>query len=223
MYNRIDDYRRFNRKSIEVSVAPAASYVALADLKSWLAIDDTSQDTLLTQLINAAERMAEKYTKRSFINRTLIQRQDGFDGVDLEGQLLGGTYTLPRGYAYNQSIIQLSSPPLVSVTQVVTYGTDNTSSVFDNTQYEVDLEGGRIYLDEGSAWPSNLRDENAVEVTYVAGYGTNASDVPEEVVTATTIIAGFLYDCPSGCSDGGIPQSAQTLLDCVKLHDYLVG
>ena len=52
-----------------------------------------------------------------------------------------------------------------------------------------------MVLKDGYTWP-DLEDDRpgAVEITYVAGYGDNASDVPEDLRTALRFILADWYE-----------------------------
>ena len=76
----------------------------------------------------------------------------------------------------------------------MTYDRSNNASTFDSAKYQVDLQSGRIYLNEGQVWPSNLRAQDAVQVTYVAGYGSGS--IPAPILQAIRDYVAQLYD---GC------------------------
>ena len=58
------------------------------------------------------------------------------------------------------------------------------TSMFSGSDYQVDTasEPGRIKLVPGVSWPAVEADKvNAVQITYVAGYGANETDVPSRI------------------------------------------
>jgi hypothetical protein len=98
------------------------------------------------------------------------------------------------------------------------YGTDDTEYFMDAADYIVDdkSEPGRIVLAYGQSWPSTtLRPANGVCVTFQAGYGDSASDVPKDIWIAILLILGHLYEhreevTPNQMSK--LPSGAESLL-----------
>jgi uncharacterized phiE125 gp8 family phage protein len=105
-------------------------------------------------------------------------------------------------------------PPLQSVTSIVTYDRGNNANTFSNTKYQVDLQSGRIYLNEGEVWPSDLRAQDAVQVTYVAGYGSG--NIPAPILQAIRSYVEQLYD---GCE--GMTAEIKRLLAPYRRVDEL--
>ena len=89
-------------------------------------------------------------------------------------------------------------PPLSSVTSVKYYDSDNTLQTLDSSVYLVDTysEPGTITLAPNQSWPSVKDRVNAVQVEYVAGYGTSSSDVPEEARQTIIALAVDMYEHP---------------------------
>lgn len=77
------------------------------------------------------------------------------------------------------------------------YGTDNTVSYFDASNYIFDYqsEPGRIVLAYGKSWPSTtLRPANGICVTYITGYGAAGSNVPQNIKNAILLMVGHFYE-----------------------------
>jgi hypothetical protein len=70
-------------------------------------------------------------------------------------------------------------------------------------------------LNEGETWPSNLRAQDAVEVTYVAGYGSG--NIPAPILEAIRLYVSSLYD--GTCS--GIDMQMKALLAPYRRADEL--
>jgi uncharacterized phiE125 gp8 family phage protein len=103
---------------------------------------------------------------------------------------------------------------VASITTFSTYNRANQASAFSAAEYTLDEQSGRIFLDEGSTWPSNLRAQNAVEVTYVAGYGSGS--IPSPILEAIRLYVSQLYD---GCE--GMTDEVRRLLAPYRLMDNL--
>ena len=92
--------------------------------------------------------------------------------------------------------IELPRPPLVSVSSITYLDTANTSQTLSSSHYTVDShnEPGRIVPSYNSIWPEVLDHVNAITVTYVAGYGATAADVPQAIKQAILLCVGDLYE-----------------------------
>lgn len=159
--------------SIKIITPPAPEPVLLADAVLHCRIDETDENALVTALIVAAREYCEKYSGRAYITQTIRASFDGWPRFPIR---------LPR-------------PPLASVTSVKYFGEDNTEYTLDAANYYVDTdtEPGRIALASGISLPATtLRDINAVQVTYTAGYG-NAAAVPQRVKQAMLLLIGYWY------------------------------
>ena len=62
-----------------VSLAEAKLHLKLSDIP-----EDSSEDTLITDLISVAREYCEKYTKRDFMGKTYEYYLDSFPATDIE-------------------------------------------------------------------------------------------------------------------------------------------
>jgi uncharacterized phiE125 gp8 family phage protein len=205
------------RRTVTVVTPPAAEPLILAEAKNWAKIDVTDDDPLVATLITAATASAEQYLRRALITRTLkLTLDSGISGWI--NDLPAGTYDLPIT-AFSESlprILQLPTPPVQSVTSIVTYDIYNSATTFDPSNYLVDLASGRITLNFGCTWPINLRQVNACEITYVAGYGDTSSSVPMPIKTAMLMHVQAMYD---GRIVTDMPASSKQLLNPYRVID----
>ena len=189
------------RQSLALVTAPASEPVTLVEAKAWARIDGDDEDDLITGLITSARQAAEEYLRRSLISQTWKLTLDlACSGLS---HLPEGVYDLPVSALYGDlpSTIPLPKGPVSAITSVVTYDLDNASSTFDSSNYRVDASGDRLILNYGAIWPSNIRPQSGCEITYVAGYGANASDVPRPIRTGILIHAASLYEQRGMCDD----------------------
>jgi len=105
-------------------------------------------------------------------------------------------------------------PPLQSVTSVVTFDRGNNARTFDSAGYRVDMQSGRIYLNEGVTFPTDMRAQDAVQITYVAGYGSGS--IPAPILEAIRMYVTQLYD---GCA--GMTDEARRMLAPYRRMDEL--
>jgi len=214
--------KRPNRKSITIIEAANGLAVSLSTFKQYARVDDdTSDDALITMFINAATDMAQRYCKRYFLETTIKLTMDGFANSDLVHDGFyecSGMVSMPSPTYGIGNAVDLPFPPIKSITSITTYATDNSSSVFSSTAYTLDKEGGRVFLNNGYSWPSSLRDQNAVEITFVAGYGSDNEDVPYAIQTAIMQHAAQMYECRSMCD---LPDASKAMLNAYKIYDQL--
>lgn len=215
----MDARKRLNRKSIEVITAPAAQVVSVADMKAYLRVDTSDDDDLISDFIDAAQESMKQYLRRALITETLELTMDGF-GQNQDDPLLSlgagvhtGSYPYLTGYGNE---FDLPFAPIQSITSIKTFNRSNAESTLSSDKYELDEQGGRVYLNEGETWPSNLRHREAVKVRYTAGYGDAATDIPAPIVQAVKMHVGMMYDCRGMCE---LPESCKRLVDGYKLYD----
>jgi len=155
--------------------------VSVAELRDHLRILSTSEDSMLSVLLQAARNLAETKTGRALTVQTWEMTLDAFPGDEEE-------IKLPRA-----PLSTSSSDVVVSYVEDTTAG--NTTQMA-STALTVDArsEPGRIFPSYDNDWPDDCRDEfGAVRIQYVCGYPTPAS-VPEPIKTWIKMRAGFFYE-----------------------------
>lgn len=158
----------------ELSSTISTEPVLLEDAKMHLRVKNTGEDSLIQRQIRLAREYVEAVSHRQLINATWILYLDAFP-----------------------AIIRPPLPPLSSVTTLKYYDVDNSlTTLTENTDFTVDnkTEPARIEPEYGLSWPSTRSRFNAVQLTYVAGYGTEGSDVPEQYVQAVLLLLANWYE-----------------------------
>jgi hypothetical protein len=191
--------------------------ISLDEAKEALRIvGDTSQDTLITRLIYTATNYFELVTGRDLINKTYKCYLNNFPFQNYYGGL---NYTY--GVGYNNLGIRILKSKLQSITHIKYY-VDGILVTWDSSNYYITDENdyAAIYLVDGSNWPTDADNRmQAVVITFVAGYGTAASDIPYDIKQALLQYIVYLYenrgDCD--CSGGGYPPSAMTFFSARKI------
>ena len=210
---------------LKTVTAWTTNVVSIADFKLFARIDssDVTENALIESLVFLAQDMAESYTGRAITTQTLQLFLDRLPFYQDE-RLAEGVFTAPDLQS-NPNYIVLPKPNLISVTHVKHYNNDNTSVTFTSTNYYVDesSQQGRIVLKNGVSWPtaSELRNANAYEVQYVAGYGNTATDVPKPLVQAIKMLALHLYEnreIATGANVNMIPNTVAMLFAPYKVQ-----
>lgn len=131
--------------------------ITLQQAKDWLRVDLDVDDAVIAALITAARQQVERDTGRVCSTQTWAL---GLDAVP------AGAITLPVG-------------PVLSVSSVVVYAPDNTASTVAATVYRLDADSrpARLVLQTDQSWPTDVRAENALVVTFTAGM--TASDTAQ--------------------------------------------
>jgi uncharacterized phiE125 gp8 family phage protein len=177
--------------AIVTVTAPAIEPITLDDLKNDIKVDSdlTEDDFLIQSLITAGRRWIENTRRRALITQTLELWLDAWPS--------GDTIKVPR-------------PPLQSVTHIKYYDTADSESAFSSGSYFVDTktEPGRIVLNDGEQWPdTTLRPANGIVVRFVAGFGDDEANVPDEYRQALRLLAGHWYENRGAvASSGAVPK-----------------
>jgi len=207
-----------------LSVVTAATDLPLSmtETKEYLRLDEQVDDLLIRGLILSANEFVENITHRSLITRTLKLSIDATYRDDIP--IRSGVYTAPYKSFY-KSFIELPNAPVQSVTHVKYFNDSDVESTWATSNYYVDIERepARIVLRDGGTFPTDLRKSNGLEVTYLAGYGNNPSDIPETLRLAMLQYVTFLYEHRGDFERFPPPQPPsimQTLLQPYKIYKF---
>jgi uncharacterized phiE125 gp8 family phage protein len=164
--------------SLQLVTPPAVEPVTLAEAKLHLRVDYNDDDALITTLIAAARQQAETITGRQFCTATWKFNLDQFPAY---------------GYSPLSGIL-VPKAPVASITSIQYLDMGSTLQTWSNTLYACDLanEPARITPTFGQIWPIALPQINAVQVTFVAGYGV-AVAVPEGIKAWIKIRVGSMF------------------------------
>lgn len=169
---------------------PTTEPVTAADVKTQTRIDYTEHDQELEALITTARKIAEEgYLWRALLTQTCIDKFDEF-----------------------AEEMELRWSPPGTLTSVKYIDTSGVTQTLVNTVYELGSknEMGILRLKYGQSWPSIRSHEDAVTVTYTAGYGAAVTDVPAPIRRGIMLLTEWLYN---GCEDDKVLQAARHLLE----------
>lgn len=189
---------------LTVSTPPAVEPVTLAEAKAHLRIETSSDDTVITALIVAARQQLEEICNRAFVTQTLVKTMECWPAC--------GCIRLPR-------------PRAIAVTSVKYLDAALVLQTVDPANYVLTAgrEPAEIWPVNGYCWPSPaVNNPNAVQVTWTAGYGPAAADVPELVKHAIKFLVAHWYENRETVNIGNIvndlPFALQSLIDLIRVR-----
>lgn len=218
---------------LELVTGPAAELATTAVAKSWLRVDDSTDDTLIDGLVVAARELAEAYTGRKFITQTWRLWLDYFPGslgetLWFNGYREGAIAEVDGPVKYE---IDLKLAPVSSITSVKYFDTSSSEATFSSSNYFLASDAnspGRLALNKNVTWPSTeLRPAKAVQVDFVVGHGAASTAVPTSIITAVKMMLAHMYEhrgddlasSPSITSEK-IPVTALRLLEPYRIRRF---
>ena len=199
-------------RSLTRQTPPALEPVTLTEAKAHLRVDTTDDDTYIATLITAAREWVEQYLDRTLVHTQWVMRFDKFPDSGIEP-------------------VELPRPPMVAsgtataVTVTFTQEQGSTST-YSTAEYRVDRHAtpGTILPIYGSTWTPHRQDDNAISVTWWAGYGANGASVPAAIRHAMLMLIGFWYENRTTVLVGSISKqlefAVESLLSSQKWGSY---
>lgn len=183
----------------------ATEPVTLNEVKSFMRVTFSDEDTLINSIIKAARKFCEIFTNSAFINKTISAVAPDF-----------------------QQFVEVPVGPLNSLSGI-TYIPENQTTytllypfqahILDVTK---EIWPGQIRFRDSFTFPKvNTDRPSAVIYQYVAGYGPNASDVPDPIKQAMYYICQHFYDKRSLTMERDqkeIPFAVSSLLTPYKIY-----
>jgi len=177
-------------------ITPAAALaVTLAEAKLHLRVDHSEEDALIGALIAAASTDAENRLQRTLITSGWTLTLDGF----------GSLQTLPMA-------------PILAVASVAYVDAAGATQTLPGAAYRLDAPAA--LLQPVDAWPATQAGRsNAVTISYTAGYGPAAADVPAPIRSWLLLAIGDLYAQRQRSAERPkVPQGfADSLLDAYRV------
>lgn len=145
---------------LKLITAPTVEPLSILDLRDHLRLPSGgSEDAMLARWLTSARTLVEQATGRALITQTW-------------------EYVLDRWPA--GGVLEVPLPPLVSVTSITTYTSRHVAATMPTADYWVDSwnQPGRVALNDGAAWPTDLRAIAGIVIRYQCGYGASGDAVP---------------------------------------------
>ena len=198
-------------RSLTRQTPPAVEPVTLAEAKAHLRVDTSDDDTYIGTLITAAREWCEEYLDRTLVHTQWVMRFDKFPDSGIEP-------------------VELPRPPMVAsgtataVTVTFTQESGPTST-YSTAEYRVDRNAtpGAILPIYGSTWTPHRQDDNAISVTWWAGYGATGTSVPAAIRHAMLMLIGTWYERRAAADNAGggeVPFGVKSLLDSQRWGSY---
>lgn len=132
-------------------MAVERSCVSRTEAKTWMRVDSTTDDDLISRLLRRADDYVERFTSRQILADTRTEYFDTF----------ADPLILPR-------------PPLKEIISVKYLDVNGTEQTLATSVYSRDkiAEPGCVRLAYGQSWPATRDVKNAVYVEYTCGYAT---------------------------------------------------
>jgi uncharacterized phiE125 gp8 family phage protein len=217
---------------LTITTAAASEILTQSETKTHLRVTSSAEDTYISTLIKVATQYAEKYCASSFINTTYEMTMEAWNDVFVSNATLGTTsnilksYTYPVGGYYSPytglAQIVLPKAPINSLTHVKYYDSDNALQTWSGANYNLikpENQKGFFELVNGKNFPSIYARADAIKITFVSGYGSSASDVPEPIKQAVLLMIGSLYEKREETVKR-MPTTVEYLLEPYRIVEY---
>jgi len=192
--------------TLVLKTAPTLEPVTASEAKTHMRVTISDDDTYITTLISVARKHVEHITNRALVSQTWNYYLDNFP--------------------YNSRALKMPIGGLSSVTSITYTDADAVDTVWAASNYIVDTKSipGQIVLGYGLDWPSFVeRPVNAVNIEFVAGYGSAASSVPEGIRQAILLLISHWYDNRELVTDLAlrrVPETVQALLYPYRIFSF---
>ena len=166
--------------------APASLPVTLAEAKAQCRVDHNDENGYIESLIRRAVAM--------------------FDGEGELGRAII-TQTWAQWVTQAPGWVKLKMSPFIALTSVQYYDDAGALQTATLSDFETRLDGDFVICKpkEGFEWPAADARQDAIKITYTAGYGA-AADVPETVKGAILLAVGHWYDCRASATDANLTE-----------------
>lgn len=167
---------------LSLVTAPTLEPLTVAEAMSQCRVedgDDPNTVAFFTWGIRAARRRGEMETRRGWLSQQWQAVGDGYPC---------GEWRLPM-------------PPTLSVDSITYYDETGTQRTLAASAYQVVLPAGphasraRVAPAVGTSWPAvQCGRIGGVVLTFTCGYGTEASDVPDDLVAGLRMLVGHFWE-----------------------------
>lgn len=205
---------------------PAVEPVSLGQAKLHLRVDYDSDDTLISTLITAARQICETRLRQALITQTWLYMIDDFPwGGGYYNRQIRREGPSQIWLPSNTGILQLPRPPVQSIVSIQYYDYNSNLNTIPANLYNFSVgTPSRIQPVFGSVWPIAQPRIDAVQITYVCGYGSDATAVPLAIQQAMLLLIGHYYENRQQVTQGApnqvLPEAVDALLATFDHGEY---
>lgn len=152
----------------------------------------------------------------------VISQLDGAEGI-LGRALISQIWVDVWGGFQAGERVPLALAPVASVTSITYFDADNVEQTLPGASYGLhkDNAGGfYLRLSSGAAWPGTYHRDDAVSITYSAGYGDQPADVPAAIRLVALDMIQHWYDTPEPVVVGSIANKIPMSIE-YKLRRFI--
>ena len=153
---------------------PVVEPITLDDAKSFLRVDGTEEDILISSLITSARIHVE---------------------ILLEKRLITQSWSLLLDRFPDKEQIELPLSPLQSVDQIQLFDVNSVATTMNANDYEVDhISTPPRLVRKNQNWPQPGKTVNGIEIIMSVGYGNAVEDIPEPIRQAIRLLVTHWYE-----------------------------
>ena len=158
-----------------ITSGPSSEPVSTAEMKTFLRVDFTDDDTLIGTYIEAARKAVEIECGLAFMTQTRKLTLRDFP-TSVENKIF-----LP-GY------------PVQSITHIKYYDINGTQQTWSSSEYQlINEESDWVALKYDQDWPDHRSNHDPIEITYVCGHSSSSS-WNESALLAIKLKMQIMYD-----------------------------
>jgi uncharacterized phiE125 gp8 family phage protein len=176
--------------------------LTVEEFKAHARIDAADEDPLYsTVFVPAAIKWCEEQIERAFITQTWQMTFDVFES--------------------SIAIIELLRPELISVTSFTYIDTAGDSqTLVEDTDFikSTSSHKGRLQPVFGLVWPDARRQMDAITITYTAGFGPLATDIPGDIKMAIAMLAAHWNENREAVLTGTISKEIELSVMSLLSH-----
>lgn len=157
----------------KVTTAPAFEPISLVDAKNYLRVQNSSEDSAISDIIEAARDYCEQELDLALIDQSITLKLDAFPD--------GRTIYLPR-----TNLLEVTSFAYLDQNSVSQTFTDYTADTFSTP--------ARL-VNNTETWPETADAANAITIVYRAGFAeSDTRNIPPAVNQAMRLLITHYYN-----------------------------
>jgi hypothetical protein len=196
--------------------------VSTSDMHAWLRLNDTSEDGLLSALVDAASDLWTVHTGQVLGNPTLRLNLDHWPtrylGYNDQPTPFPWPWSVTPNTMYPTAAIYLPRKPVTAVTSVEYLDTGGTWQTLDSATWTADTASQPARVILPTSLPSlHLTQRPTVRVTFTAGYA-DAAHLPNTAVLAVKMLAAHWWGNREAYSEQNLSDLPMGWLALTKRH-----